>query len=548
MNCRVQRPVWRLGSRVLLCLLLGVSAQLYAQTDDLLPIPSPELSQFEKGVRDALTQAQSAVSAHSESDDPLKRAIDYGQLGMLYQAYDMPAQAEPCYLNAQRLAPGHYQWPYLLAYQYQLNGRLDKAAEYYRLALEIEPENLPGLLHLGQALNKLDRLDDASQVFKKALSIAPDHAAALEGLAEISFRRKDDTQTIRYLEKALSIDPGADRLHYQLGMAYRRAGNSDLARQHLAKRGKGSPVIQDPAVAALDALLKTSQVYIKDGVAAYEAGNFAQAALNYEQALASDPDDEQTRLALAWALELSGDEQAALAHLDTILARSPQAAKAHYLKGALLAEKGQLQEARDHLQTAVLAVPDAFPPRLILATVLMNLGQYKEAASHYAQLAQRQSDDEVLLYRLGVARLAAGECTLAVEPLENALRMRSGSLTLMQALLRSYSLCPEAGQSNAQTALTQSQRLFDSSRRWDTAETLAMALAANARFEEAHSLQQEVIKQAQANGLPENTLAGLRHNQNRYQRKMIADQAWPDGDAVLRPAMVSKQQRLSLEK
>ncbi len=528
--------------------MLGPGNAAVADTPDLLPVPFPDLGVFEKGVRESLAKAQAAVSAQTAADDPLQRAIEYGRLGMLYQAYDMPEQAEPCYLNALQLDPQHYQWPYLLAYQYQLNGRLDKAAEFYRRTLAIEPDNLPALLHLGQALNKLDLSDQAEQVFNKALALSPGQGAALEGLSEIAYRRQDYATTIRLLEQALAREPGADRLNYQLGMAYRRQGDLDKARLHLEQRGKGSPSIPDPVVAALNALLQTSQVFIKDGLAAYEAGDYVQAASDYARALDSDPADRQTRLALAWALELSGDDAGASRELEIVLAQSPGEPKAHYLKGALLAEANALEPAAEHLRIAVDAEPEAVSPRLILATVLMNLGAYPEAAEHYAVLATRQTDDEVLLYRLGMARLAAGGCADAIAPLEEALRRRAGSLTLMQSLLRAYALCPDAEGADADTALVQSQRLFNGSRRWDTAETLAMALAANRRYAEAQALQDEVIRQARLTQQTELVIDGLLHNLRRYSEQRLADQAWPPGDAVFKPPMITREERRRLDR
>lgn len=514
----------------------------------LLTVPHPKLEIFEQGVREALSDAREALDRHDAASEPEKLAIAYGQLGMLYQAYDMLEQAEPCYVNAQRLAPQHYQWPYLLAYQYQLNGRLQEATEYYRRALEIDPQNIPALIHLGQALNKLNRHDEARPRFQKALALEPGNAAALEGLAEISYRDKDYAATIRQLDEALAAQPNADRLHYLLGMAHRRLGNMALARKHLALRGKGSPYVTDPAVSALNELLDTSQVHIKQGVAAYQAGDFAQAASAYRRALKSNPDDLQTRLALAWALELSDDAERALQQINTVLDSYPGEPKAHYLKGAILAQAGALSDAASHLSTAVAAAPDAALPRLVLATVLMNLGEYLPASRHYAALAGQQKQDELLLFRLGMARLAGGACAEAIEPLENALRLRPGSLTLTQAVLRAYAICPQAEMASANMALLQSQRLFDRTRRWDAAETLAMALAANGRFAEAATLQDEVIRQAQQTGQPAYIMNNLRHNRQRYVENGLADRAWPFEHPVFKPAMISREERQRLDK
>ncbi len=525
-----------------LALLLAASHAFAASDVTLEPVPQFDPGRFEPGIQKSFSAALREIAANRDGD-PERLAISYARLGMLLHAYDLTDLAEPCYLNAARLAPQHYQWPYLLAFLYQTDGRLEEAEANYRNALALKPGFLPAMLHLGQTLVSLQQDDWAEGVFKEALALDADNAVALEGLGSIAYRRGQDAQAIELLERALRSDPAASRLNYLLGMAHRRSGNLDLAREYLRKRGTRNPAIADPALAAMQELRSTSQQHIKAGLEAYEAGDFAAAVTSYRAALDSAPADDDTRLALAWVLELSGDRAASLEELDAVLKRRPDLAKAHYLKGALLAGLGQTGTGQRHLARAVELDSEAVPPRLVLAATLMHEQQYAEALQHYAWLTARQQEDVILHYRHGIAALAAAKCKAALAPLETALRLRPGSPTVAQALLRAYSLCP-ANNAQKETALLEAQALFDQQRRWDTGETLAMALAANGRFEEAAQLQQVVIEEARRQGESLQVLSALLARLEGFRQAQQAGFAWPAGAEVFKPPIPTAAERL----
>lgn len=549
LNWPGQRAILPVSLLAILMLAVSVGNSIGAEAanrESLYPLPELRLDRFEPGVREAFEDAFVRVrQRHSAPDGKL--ADSYGELGMLFQAHDLADLAEPCYLNAQLLAPGQYQWPYLLGYIYQLDNRLNEAATKYRQALQLKPDFLPAMLHLGQTLNASRQDREAQQIFNTALESNPENAVALAGLGSIAFRRGEHEKAIGFLNKALAVDPQATRLNYMLAMAYRKLGDIDKARAYMGKRGNRNPAISDPVLASVQARLKSSQDFIQKGLDAYNAGKFGEAARYYRQAVDSAPTDLATRLALAWVLELNGNDQDALAEVELVLEADPRSAKAHYLKGALLAKSDTNRAALTHLRQAVTLEPDAETPRLVLATTLMRSGNYQEAETHYAKLADQQDNDAILLYRLGMARLASGMCGQAQVPLENALRIRANSLTVIQALLRAYSICPDDSKNHRETALVQAQRILDQIQRWESAETLAMALAANARYGDAAQLQQRVIDEARKGGESALTLEGLDRNLKRYLMKQPADQAWPGGAEVFRPLALTAQDRLQLD-
>ena len=108
------------------------------QSPALLPVPEINLENFEPGVRKAMIDGLETVERNrSASAD--KQAQSYGRLAMLFHAHDLLEAAEPCYVNAGMLAPTQYQWPYLLAFLNQVEGRLAKAEAQYKTALKLNP-------------------------------------------------------------------------------------------------------------------------------------------------------------------------------------------------------------------------------------------------------------------------------------------------------------------------------------------------------------------------------------------------------------------------
>ena len=61
----------------------------------------------------------------------------------------------------------------------------EKAAEFYRQAVEEVPDRPQAITSLGLALFELEKFDEAQVVYLKASKLSPDEPLAIEKLAEI---------------------------------------------------------------------------------------------------------------------------------------------------------------------------------------------------------------------------------------------------------------------------------------------------------------------------------------------------------------------------
>ncbi|CAN5213866.1 hypothetical protein BH24PSE2_BH24PSE2_02520 [soil metagenome] len=496
------------------------------------PVAHPDPADFAAGVGEALREGIDEFEARRAAGADLASA--YGQLGELYLAHHLTAAAESALEQAAKLAPDEFRWQYLLAFVRQEQGDLDAAIRGYARALELEPGYLPTLLHLGNAELAAGDPEAARRSFTKALETEPRSAAALAGLGRVAVQEQDDAAAIRRLEQALAIEPAATALYYPLALAYRDAGDRDRARALMARRGERQPEIADSVLASVAARSRSVQDYLERGYAAMRENRPAQAIEEFRQAVSVSPNDVSARASLAQALAAVGKTRAAMAEIDRAIELDPDYAPARYRKAALLERSGDLDAATAQYRKAIELDPDYEQARLLLAYALMRREDFAAAAEQFAELSARQPGSVIVRYRLGLARLAAGDCDGAQPPLEEARQLDPRAGEILTALARTYATCASADDEKRRTALEAARLLYEALPEPEQAVTLAMALAANGRFDQAAELQARAIEAERAAAQPQ-MLAALEEDLGRYQAGETADRPWPEQAAVFDP-------------
>ena len=143
-------------------------------------------------------------------------------------------------------------------------GQFKEAADAYRQALRLQ-DSPDTQFAFGLTLNKLNRTDEEILAFRRTVALKPDHANALEKLGQAYFKQKRYEDAVRAFEQlkiykpdgnsynalgesyfeagrveesldafnnAIGYDPNLDRARYNLGRAYVKLGNPDMARVH----------------------------------------------------------------------------------------------------------------------------------------------------------------------------------------------------------------------------------------------------------------------------------------------------------------------------
>ncbi len=507
----------------------------------LQEVGHPDLSGLEPGVQKWLMNGRLRIE--SVAGGKKQRSAAWGNMAMLYHAYEMHGPAQTSYANAIALDKNNFRWPYLLAFSHQRLGNYPEAEKYYLQAMHLAADYLAGWIHLGQVYLDDQQPAKAETAFSRALEIDPENAAALTGMARFHLANRDFERAIGQLVKAVEIQPTASQLHYYLAMAYRQTGNRELARQHMEQRGATTPWFEDKLLIELGALHRNSQTYLDNGLAAFERGDLRTATENYRLALESKPGDATTHLALSWVLELLGESDQARVQVELSLKFDPDSAKAHYSKARLLEEAGDDKQAAKHYLIAIAGDTQAEPPKLLLASLRMRQKQFQKAVELFRQIDNVDNADVLLLFRLALSLHASGDCLAAVAIMERALALQPNSGTLNQGLIRSGSSCPAAGQADKLRWLTLARPMFEKLRSVDSAETLAMALAASGNFSEAIRLQQSLL----TNMLGGGAKRFAHGNLEKYQQNRIAVRPWPTDNPFYSPppALLADKRRMA---
>lgn len=504
--------------------VLGLLPAHAQEAPAVLEIPPAQLEALAADERDMLEAAIEYFERQRPTLSGEALGIGYGRLALHYLAHGQVPQAQVAFGNAMLLDPENFRWPYYLGLAEESQGNQDKAIPLLGRSLRLNPENPAAATRLGLALIDAGREASASSLLEGVVnSDDGPHAAAEAGLGRLAFERGDYREAVSYYQKALAQQSQANALHGVLSQAYANLGESDAARYHASQAGDDMPVIQDPLVALLDAHRQPSSAFIELGDAARQRGQVAQAAVFYNFAAAVNPEDPDASERLT---QLRGAA-------DQADAAAPATAKDHFERGVYFAANGDDASAIREYEASIALDASDVAAHLFLANALMRERDFVAAAQQYALAAARDDKSAEIRYREGVAWMASGDCARSETALLASYDLEPTALRVVQAISRLYATCP-VDEQKRELALQYAQRLYNAQPVLETAETLAMVLAANGKFEDAADFQRQAIFEALKSGRAQ-TDASLGENLERYVNKQLSERAWPLDHPIFQP-------------
>jgi tetratricopeptide (TPR) repeat protein len=368
-------------------------------------------------------------------------------------------------------------------------GRFSAGAAQYRRAVEVDPENLRARQSLASVLLRLGDLEGAAEQFAAAVELSPDSARARSDLGVVLAEMGEDRRAMEHLRRAVELEPGLIKAQFNLANGLARAGR------------------YDEAAAGYRQLLEVDPSHLEArsrlGTALAQAGRLDQGTEELRRVVERDPGDARARLNLGVALAEGGDLQGAIDQHLAVLDLRPDPARtalAHFNLGTFYKKIEDRAQAMHHYEKALAIDPDLAAAHFDLGEILYAEGRLVEALPHYSRAARVRPS-------YGVARLREASVLMRLERfdsartvLEEGVRQVPRDLRLQHALARFLSASPESGLRDAQRAVPMATRVFETERSPAHAETLAMALAASGRFEEAVQLQRKVLEEAERQG------------------------------------------------
>jgi tetratricopeptide (TPR) repeat protein len=337
-----------LAAAAAVVLALGGGLWLWLAGREVPPAPpDPDLSEVDPEAARLIAGARRRVEAEPRS------ASAWGRLGQALRAHDLGAEANDCFLRAERLAPREPRWPYLRGLTLVLTSPAEGIACLERAVSLCGAQPAAPRLRLAEVLLEQGRLEEAEAHFGRALSQSPDARARL-GLARLALARDDWDGALEHLA-ACQDDPHARKLAHTLrAEALFRRGQSDTAREE-ARQAEESPEGEpwpDPFVAEVERLQVGLRVRLARADALARQGREEEAITLLEETARLRPDEADVWLLLGQVhLRRKALEPAGLALAEAVRLR-PNSVEGWFGLGCVESLRGRPERAADCFRRA----------------------------------------------------------------------------------------------------------------------------------------------------------------------------------------------------
>jgi Flp pilus assembly protein TadD len=222
---------------------------------------------------------------------------------------------------------------------YNRTSELEQAA---RIASNL-PNSARAHWKYGFALHKAERLEEAAEHYRLALRLNPNDKEVHSHLGQLLVAQSQLTEGRSELEEALRSDPRNDEYHSEYACALERLGKKDEARtEHLT---------------AIRLAPRSARNHYEYAMFLFRQSELDQAIPEFEAALKHNPDHPEAHYHLGRALFVRGDlEGAKLHYLET--ARLDPKAPVHNALGVVYFRLGQPSEAIAQFKGALRLRPD----------------------------------------------------------------------------------------------------------------------------------------------------------------------------------------------
>jgi tetratricopeptide (TPR) repeat protein len=298
-----------------------------------------------------------------------------------------------------------------IALQYE--GKLDQAAELYRLILRHERDHFDALNNLGAIRAQKGFAAEAEKLFRRALRQRPQSPETHYNLALALGALNRPRDSASHMERAAALgfaaavkarddaNPGASVMRdFNAALVYQQQGNSrEAERLYRAVLGR------DPL--NFEALNNLGVLYVK-------VDRYGEAAAVLARAVEQRPSSAEAHHSLAMALRMLNRYEEATVPARRAIAIRPDYAEAHTNLGFALFGLRRLDEALTSIERAIALKPDFAPAYADLGQTLAALGRLDEARTAFENAIARDPSQPGFYQLLGhLKRFAADDPQLA---------------------------------------------------------------------------------------------------------------------------------------
>ena len=478
-----------------------------------IAVVHPDVSNSEAGVRAHIAETRGAVDRAVATNGPASsRAAAWMQLGQVYFAYEFYPAAAGCFTNAVALQTTNAQCWYALAESRlemaDVQGALTAMQEALHRTNSKEESNHCHRF-IGDTLERLGRTAEAIREFEKVLTKQPDDVYSLIKVGRLAAQSGDSPRAVAVLELAQKFAPQRHEIASLLAQEYRKSGRNELADATLqalqsVDQTRKVQILARPDAwrTATKALDRSSIALHSRGVAAMNAGYFAQAVNAFEAALRADAKHIPTRVNLAFCRLELGEVIAAGDLFLSTLNEEPSNEMARKGLALALARSGR---ADDGLRFCSMWQAEKTNAALAVRTeaeIRMIQKDYKGAAAAYQRLTSLEPSDVVGPMGLAMAQAGQGLYDASRDTLESALQKLPGRSEIVHTLARLLITSPKKEVRNPARALELMEGLTRGNSSVTIWETRALALAESGRWQEASNAIHSARQRAEGMGVP----------------------------------------------
>jgi len=244
-------------------------------------------------------------------------------------------EAQAQYTRALRDHDTHYfLHDYYADLQYNGLGNAREAEKHLKIAAKQRPQSAEGLSLLGNVLYSQAKHEEAEAVYRRALGYNPRSTSLLYTFGTMLLERGRIMPAVKYLRKAVEIDPENAMAHSTLGLAL-PVQSDDQGSRREALRHLEEAVAIDPDNAQVRGNLAIFHYHDAQGL--MKQGEGVRARVLLQQVVELAPDGTAGRYDLAVLFHREGNHKASVEQLSEILRIDPNHVNARKLLGLLRA-------------------------------------------------------------------------------------------------------------------------------------------------------------------------------------------------------------------
>ena len=238
-----------------------------------------------------------------------------------------------------------------LGYLYERRRQYLEAEGFLEQAVAIDASNAQAWSILGASRRQQGKKTTAAEAFRRAYELSPDDSQVMSNLALAYVDAEEWQPAVELLEKATAKDPGSAGHWLNLGRARLGVGDNTGAVAAFDSAMRHDP--EDAGGWASNAATHLALHY-------YEAGNYPMTLEQAERALAWREDQITARIYQGLAFEALGDLAGARQSLEDARRRDPTRADTHNNLGSVYFQLGLYDQATEAFERA-LAIQADFP-------------------------------------------------------------------------------------------------------------------------------------------------------------------------------------------